>query len=167
METLLVERVLDWQGLKAMYDVKFEIQKSKEDDISNHLVCIDNDFFPKLSSILNLKSFAKKINDKTIRFEAWVGRQLIGLVSVYYNNFESKIGYVNHVGVLKRYRGLGISNTLISNAIQYGKEKGFEYLKLEVSKDNAVAKLLYEKHNFYIVIKGGNKVQMCKKFNNE
>jgi len=145
-----------------MDNIDFKIQKSKIEDIYNHLLDIDIDIIPKLSSSVNLQEFSKKIFDNTIRFEAWYTDKLIGLISVYYNDFESNIGFINHVGVLKEYRGFGISNILLCNSIKYGQDKGFGNLKLEVSKETNVAINLYKKNGFEIERTYNSTIQMCK-----
>ncbi len=145
-----------------MDNIDFKIQKSKLEDIYNHLVDIDTDIIPKLSSSVDLQEFSKKIFDNTIRFEAWSADKLIGLISVYYNDLDTNIGFINHVGVLKEYKGFGISNILLGNSIKYGKDKGFENLKLEVSVKNNVAKKLYNKHDFKIEKINNNTIQMAK-----
>jgi GNAT superfamily N-acetyltransferase len=149
-----------------MIDIKFTIQKSTESNVYNHLSYIDNDFVPRLSNKIDLNSFSKKISNNTIRFEAWHVDKLIALVSAYFNNYEAKTGYINHVGVCKEYRGLGISDTLITNAINYGIDRGFKDLKLEVSKDNLAAVKLYRKYNFNTEKIQSNMMQMCKNLNN-
>ena len=65
-----------------MDNIDFKIQKSKLEDIYNHLVDIDTDIIPKLSSSVDLQEFSKKIFDNTIRFEAWSADKLIGLISL-------------------------------------------------------------------------------------
>ena len=149
-----------------MIDIRFSMQKSTESNIYNYLLYVDNDFIPKLSDKIDLNSFSNKISNNTIRFEAWHIDKLIGLVSAYFNDYESKTGYINHVGVFKEYRGSGISDTLITNTINYGIDRGFKDLKLEVSKDNIVAIKLYSKHNFNTEKIQSNTMQMCKNLNN-
>ena len=52
------------------------------------------------------------------------------------------------MGVLPRYRGLGIGQQLVSRTIQRAKENGLERIELEVFASNAPAIKLYEKMGF-------------------
>jgi len=52
------------------------------------------------------------------------------------------------MGVLKRYRRLGIGQRLIARTIERAKEKGLERIELEVFASNVPAIKLYEKMGF-------------------
>lgn len=149
-----------------MDNIDFKMQKSKVEDIYTHLLNIDTDIIPKLSSSVNLEEFSKKVFDNTIRFEAWHTDKLIGLISVYYNDFDTRIGFINHVGVLREYRGFRISDTLLTSAVRYGSDKGFKSLKLEVSEESNAAKQLYVKHGFKVEKINNTAVKMYKNLNN-
>jgi len=149
-----------------MINIEYKIQKSNVEDIYNHLIDIDTDIIPKLSSSVNLQEFSKKIFNNTIRFEAWHFDKLIGLISVYYNNINERIGFINHVGVSEQYRGLSISSILLDNSIEYGRDKDFQTLKLDVAVEANIAKELYIKNGFEIEKINKTTVKMYKKLDN-
>ena len=51
-----------------MDSIDFKMEKSTVEDIYNHLIDIDTDIIPKLSSSVNLQEFSKKIFNNTFSF---------------------------------------------------------------------------------------------------
>ena len=146
-----------------MIDIHYEINMTTQVDLYHFLIECDNDFEPKLSSEVDLRNFSEKIYNHAVRFEAWNNRVLIGVLSVYLNDKESGIGFINHISILQKYRGHRISNTLMRNCLEYAKSKHFKYIRLEVSKRNHIGKSLYEKYGFTVEKENRNKLQMIKK----
>jgi ribosomal-protein-alanine N-acetyltransferase len=81
-------------------------------------------------------------------FEAYDNDLLIGVVSVYLNNFTTKIGFITSVLIDTEYQGKGIANRLLKISIDFAKEKGFEKIILEVFNSNINAIKLYTKNKF-------------------
>jgi ribosomal protein S18 acetylase RimI-like enzyme len=63
------------------------------------------------------------------------------------------------MGVVKAYRGQGIGNALISNALQLAREKGLTRIELTVREHNKPAQALYEKYGF--TVEGIHKNGVC------
>ena len=145
-----------------MIDIHYRTQTTSQADLHHFLIECDNDFEPKLSSEVDLCNFSEKIYKNAVRFEAWNNRELIGVLSVYLNDKESGIGFINHISILQKYQGHGISNTLIRNCLEYAKSKHFKYIRLEVSKHNHIGRSLYEKYAFLIETENHEKLQMIK-----
>ena len=55
--------------------------------------------------------------------------------------------YLHHFGIAKEFQGKGFSKPLLEESLQFAKNTGLQ-IKLEVHKDNPVARLLYEKYDF-------------------
>ncbi len=60
---------------------------------------------------------------------------------------DSRRLYLHHFGILPEYQGKGLSNLLMEKSMQYAKETKLQ-IKLEVHKQNSVARKLYEKYGF-------------------
>lgn len=60
---------------------------------------------------------------------------------------DSRRLYLHHFGILPEYQGKGLSNMLMEKSMQYAKETKLQ-IKLEVHKQNSVARKLYEKYGF-------------------
>jgi len=148
-----------------MINTEYRRQQAKQAEIYNLLLACDNDFIPKLSNDLDLYVFTEKIYTHTVRFEVYDNGKLVGLLSAYLNDKESGIGFINHISILQKYKGNGISNVLIKNCLEYAKKENFKYIRLEVSKHNSIARKLYEKYDFSVENYNQNKLQMIKKLN--
>jgi ribosomal-protein-alanine N-acetyltransferase len=105
-------------------------------DIVEHLYRCASNFEPPLDSYTNIEEYGSKIFEHAKTFEAWENNILIGLVAVYYNDMETRIGFITNVSVVKEKQGLGIAHILIENAIDYGKEKNFVQVDLEIKDIN-------------------------------
>ncbi|RLD66698.1 MAG: hypothetical protein DRI95_06225 [Bacteroidetes bacterium] len=55
--------------------------------------------------------------------------------------------YLHHFGILPRYQGRGLSKLLLSKSLEFAKEIG-QQVKLEVHKNNTIARNLYKKASF-------------------
>ncbi len=146
-----------------MIDIKYSIGQASLSEIISHLQDVNRSFVPILSSTVNLEFFAKKIYDNTIRFEAWHNQKLVGLLSAYFNNPTTKNGFINHIAIENFYQSQGISKNLMTRCMEYGINNGFESIRLEVSKDNHIARRLYEKSGFRVSVEQITKVQMITK----
>lgn len=89
--------------------------------------------------------------------------QIVGAICFYCNNRKDLIAYVSMIAVHIDYRGKGIGDELLSYAMAHCKRKGFEFCKLEVSKENLKALALYKKNYFSILSESENVYLMQKK----
>jgi len=60
---------------------------------------------------------------------------------------DSRRLYLHHFGILPEYQGKGLSNILMNQTMQYARDKKLQ-IKLEVHKNNSIARHLYEKYGF-------------------
>ena len=134
--------------------VEFELNRASEAQVAEHLTHSDADFLPPLSTRIGIDDYARKIADKAMRFEAWSGDQLVGLVAAYCNDREQYIAYITSVSVSREWSGKGIAVSLMQQCIAYAKTTGMRKISLEVASDNTPARSLYEKCGF--VVSGTN-----------
>ena len=128
--------------------VEYLKNNASEVQIIEHLSRCNADFVPLLSGRIDINDYAKKIASKAIRFEAWSGGKLVGLVAAYCNDRETRIAYITSVSVLKAWTGKGIAARLMSQCAEHAKASGMRQISLEVASDNTPAIKLYEKSGF-------------------
>jgi len=116
--------------------------------IAEHLSRCDADFVPPLSGRVEICDYAQKIATNAMRFEAWSGGTLVGLVAAYCNAQEEGIAYVTSVSVLKPWTAKGIAGRLLNRCVEHAKDAGMQRISLEVASDSTPAIKLYEKAGF-------------------
>jgi ribosomal protein S18 acetylase RimI-like enzyme len=124
------------------------LNKASSAEIAHHLRCCDSDFVPPLSNRVEIDSYAQKIVNNALRFEAWDNDMLVGLVAAYCNDSARHIAYITNVSVLHERLGQGIATQLMSLCVEHIAELGFERIELEVDSANSKAIKLYEKNGF-------------------
>lgn len=128
--------------------VQYLSNKSSEVHIIEHLLQCNADFVPPLSSRVDINSYAKKIANRAMRFEAWSGDTLVGLVAAYCNDRETRIAYITSVSVLKAWAGKGIATRLINQCFEHANALDMQLIRLEVASSNTSAIRLYKKNGF-------------------
>ncbi len=63
--------------------------------------------------------------------------------------FDGRRISIHHFGIGKSHQGKGLGTMLTRESLKFIKQKGYQ-VKLEVHKDNNVAKNLYEKAGFFV-----------------
>lgn len=127
---------------------EYSLTKAAYTDIVSHLETCKNDFIPPLQETVNISNYARKIKAKSITFEAWQSHRLVGLIAAYFNDPESKSGFITNVSVERGFAGQGIASNLLSRTIKYAQENKFNEIRLKVHARNALAVALYRKHGF-------------------
>ena len=130
--------------------MKYTQGQSNIKDVIDHLKECDNQFIPCLSSKIDIDEYSQKLYNHAIRFEAWLGDKLIGLVALYHNAIDEEL-FITNVSVLKEYTGGGIAKSLMSSVIDYAKQLRLGTLRLEVNKQNIRALTFYKNLNFNVV----------------
>jgi ribosomal protein S18 acetylase RimI-like enzyme len=128
--------------------ITYLLNKASALEITEHLARCDGDFVPPLSGRVVIEDYARQIACNAMRFEAWSGGTLVGLVAVYCNDRETRIAYITSVSVLRAWTGNGIAERLTNRCIEYVVAAGFHRIRLEVASDNIPAIRLYEKCGF-------------------
>lgn len=140
--------------------VDYLSHKASEAEIAAHLVRCDADFVPPLSDRVAIQDYARKIASTALRFEAWSGGSLIGLVAAYCNDRDKCIAYITSVSVLRAWTGKGIGAHLVGQCIEHAKESGMQLISLEVAETNMRAIKLYAKRGFVVSKANGPFVAM-------
>lgn len=130
-------------------DIEYKIKTADAENVLTHLNKCKDDFFPVLDKTVDITEYSKKIVENSVTFEAWVNKELIGLIAAYFNDKENHSGFITNVSVVSEYAGRGLASELLKNCIHYAIEKNFKEINLEVSHKNEQAIRLYKKHDFY------------------
>jgi ribosomal protein S18 acetylase RimI-like enzyme len=139
--------------------VKYLTNKASETEITDHLSNCESNFIPPLSCRVKIDDYAKKITNNAMRFEAWSGNNLVGLVAAYCND-EENITYITNVSVLPKWTGKTIAHKLMNQCIEYSKMQEIQQIVLEVANDNPAAIKLYQKNGFVADVVGSSLLRM-------
>lgn len=128
--------------------ISYSKNRSSMEEIRTHLESVSLSFIPPLNERIDIREYSRKIYLNAIRFEAWDGESLIGLVACYANDFVNKIAYVTNVSVNSKMRGQGVAHHLLANMLNDADLHSFDYICLEVNRSNAIAISLYGAFGF-------------------
>ncbi len=130
------------------HEIEYRIRTLTLAELQPYLVKSASEFIPPLDEQVEIKSYAAKIFEKAVTFEAWYEGVLVGLIAAYFNDEQRRFGYITTVSSLAEYRGRGIATELLRQCIHYAQEHGFKEIQLEVHKDSGAARRLYSKAGF-------------------
>ena len=119
-------------------------------EIAAHLELCDSRFVPRLSERVDIGAYAAKIAAHAVRFEAWSGGELVGLVAAYCNDAARATAFITSVSVLETWSGAGIAAALVRRCCEYAKLRSLRQVRLEVAAANADAIRLYERCGFTV-----------------
>ena len=139
---------------------RFGQDEATVDQIAGHLRACADDFAPPLTGRVDIDEYARKIESRATRFEAWADDRLVGLVAVYANDATGELAYVTSVSVAPEDGGHGVGTTLLTNAIESMRRRGFRRMALEVEQGNVVAVRLYTRVGFVVTEAQGRMARM-------
>jgi len=128
--------------------IEFRVNQATRRELAEHLRACDADFVPPLSGRVDMEEYSGRIATCAIRFEAWSGGQLVGLVAAYCNDPAGIAAYVTSVSVLRNFTGHGIGAQLLKRCVAHARLQKMRKIGLEVFRGNTVAIRLYEKCGF-------------------
>jgi len=131
-------------------EFKFTTNTASKESIREHLMRCANSFQPALHTYVDVDTYANKLSTNAVTFESWDENLLIGLVAAYYNNNETRIGFITNVSVLEEYQGAGIASQLLRSALDFARQNRFVRVDLELNITNIKALRLYEQHRFVL-----------------
>ena len=128
--------------------VEFSVNRATETELIAHLTLCDAAFIPPLSERVDIRAYAQKMLSNAIRFEAWQGGEIVGLVVSYCNDLEKRTAFVTSVSVVQQWKCRGIAKNLMVNCVHHMRQQAFECIELEVAQHNNSAISLYERCGF-------------------
>ncbi|WP_341885278.1 GNAT family N-acetyltransferase [Synechococcus sp. UW140] len=126
----------------------YSINLSGASEITAHLFRVDAGFEPTLSSRVDIRAYAQKLHDRAVRFEAWMGEELVGLVASYCNQPDGSKAFVTSVSVWPEFQGQGIAGRLMRECIEHVRGLEVGQIELEVDKLSLSAIALYQNLGF-------------------
>ena len=128
--------------------VTYQTKTATEKNIFLHLEDCDNNFTPPLSERTDLASYAKKLFERSVTFEAWNEDRLIGLIAAYLSADDIRSVFITNISVIKEFTGKGMASRLLRNCIAHCAKNDYFVINLEVNRNNSQAIGFYEKHQF-------------------
>ena len=138
----------------------YRLNRASKTKIIEHLQACDASFSPPLSTRVQIKDYAIKIECNAMRFEAWKDDKLVGLVAAYFNDHLRRIAYITSVSIVEEFVGKGVANILLKRCVNYAKSSGMYKISLSVSKKNINAIELYKKNSFIFDVEDGSNINM-------
>lgn len=112
----------------------------------SYLKLVNNDFYPALSTKVNLTEYVEKILELANVYVSVENDLIQGMIVFYTNNYKSKISYCALLSVNKNYRGLGISKKLLKIFLETSKKEGMNIAACHTN--NPLALEFYIKNGF-------------------
>jgi ribosomal-protein-alanine N-acetyltransferase len=140
--------------------IAYSVNRSSATEIAFHLLRADVAFEPALSSRVDIRAYAQKMHDRTVRLEAWQGKELIGLVASYCNQQDGGKAFLTSVSVWPEWQGQGIARRLMRQCIEHVIALGFAQMELEVDLRSLPAVALYQKLGFNTIRSSGSTLTM-------
>lgn len=140
--------------------IAYRVNRSSASEITAHLIGADAGFEPTLSSRVDIPAYAQKLHDSAVRFEAWLGEELVGLVASYCNQPDGGKAFVTSVSVWPESQGQGIAGRLMQQCIEHVRILGFGQMELEVDQRSLPAVALYQKLGFNTLCSSGSTLTM-------
>jgi ribosomal protein S18 acetylase RimI-like enzyme len=129
--------------------MKIAIEQLELVELKSFLRKQADDAFPDLKDEHRLNMLSEKWNTYakfcTCRNNE---NRLVGIIAFYANQPNGGVVYIPHVYVNSEFRGNNIMSSMMKKIIEYVKGKGFQYLKLEVNKNNQIAQTAYLRYGF-------------------
>ena len=149
----------------SCYKIEFREGTASEEEIQAHLEGCDMQFSPNLSLKVNIGEYSRKIRARARTFEAWSGKELVGLVAAYMNDLGTRTGFITSVSVSGEFTGRGIASALLDHCLNRSRQEGMEAVRLNVSLESREAIQLYENFGFSEIAGGGETLSMELRIN--
>lgn len=130
--------------------LEFTWNEAASNDIEQHLLRCDSAFQPRLSQIVEISEYAKKITERAELRECWSDGNLMGLAAAYMNDFVRRQAFLTNLSVDARFGRRGVGRQLLADSINRAAGYGFLRYNLQAYDSNSQALLLYESMGFAV-----------------
>lgn len=145
-------------------NITFREKTASTDQIYAHLCDCNRSYEPPLNEKVDILEYSNKLFEKSVTFEAWSSKSVIGLLAAYLDD-AGDFGYISNVSVTAAFRGKGIAKILLEMCLNRAREKNIREMRLEVSKESSQAVKLYERFGFREYQVSGNSISIFMKLN--
>lgn len=125
--------------------------KERIKDVINFVKFIDNEFPIKLSNLVNIEDYIKKLITYGNVLVAKDKNKIVGICAGYMNDIEKYNAYISILGIDSEYRKLGIATGLVNVFIEKANKCGMKRIFLETHKENFSALNFYKKNEFIVL----------------
>jgi ribosomal protein S18 acetylase RimI-like enzyme len=129
-------------------------------EIYNYLAENDQMFKPPLSARLDILNYSNKLNEFAVHFCAYREKELVGFSGCYFNNIETRIGFISTLSVIREFQGMGIAKGLLTSIKEYATQKEFNQINLQAYILNLSAIKLYSDSGFIEISRNANMAEM-------
>ena len=140
--------------------ITFREKTASREEIFAHLKSCDENYKPPLNEKVDILEYSNKLFEKSVTFEAWSNKALVGLVAAYLNDISGRTGYITNVSVTKDFMGRGIATVLLDMCLAKSKEYNINVMRLEVFRGDIQAIDFYHKFGFQEFQSMGDSVLM-------
>ncbi len=130
------------------FAVDFYIKSLPQEEILCFLNNNNRSHYEKLSDIVDLDAYAKKLSENAMHFTLYDEEKLIGFCPCYLHDDISKVGYISGISFLEGQRGLGLGGKLLKHVIEYGKQNLFKEINIKPDCNNIVLINFFIKKGF-------------------
>ena len=130
--------------------VDFHIKPLSQEEIFCFLKKNENDHFKKLSELVDLKTYAKKLSENALHFTLYEKDELVGFCASYFNDDISKVGYISIISIVGGSRGLGLGGKLINHIIGYARQNFYKEIRIKPDCNNRVLIGFFIKQGFFM-----------------
>jgi ribosomal protein S18 acetylase RimI-like enzyme len=140
--------------------VDFIIRHLEVPEIYNYLAENDQMFKPPMSARLNILNYAKKLNAFAVHFCAYQESDLVGFSGCYFNNMETRVGFISTLSVIRKFQGMGVAKGLLTSIEEYATKKEFNQINLQAFIFNLSAIKLYSESGFIEISRNASLAEM-------
>lgn len=98
----------------------------------------------------DFNNYINKIYMNGITYASIENENVLGMISFYANDIDSKTAFITQIIVDSNHQKSGIGNLLVGKCCEISASKGMSFVSLEVKKDNKNAISFYIKNGFSI-----------------
>ena len=141
-----------WKSVSEMnqIEVDFYIKSLSHEEILCFLKKNENDHFEKLSKLVDLEIYAKKLSENALHFTLYDKEELVGFCASYFNDDISKVGYISIISIALEYRALGLGGELINHIIVYARQNLFKEIEVKPDCNNKILIDFFTQQGFFI-----------------
>lgn len=125
-------------------------KNSEFDRLFSLFVSLDSNFLFPRNQEVKLETYIRKLIDKAFNFILSDQTGDIGIASFYANDLTNKTAFVNALGINSENQRKNIASLVSEFIIEFSRERGMEFMRCEVDRNNHKSISLIQKFNFTV-----------------
>lgn len=119
-----------------------------EKDKIQEILRLFSSYLNNLETVSNRKMFAEKFVANGKFFVLTKDECPKGFIAFYANDTISSVAFISMIAVVPEFRRLSLGSILLEKCYEYSVTCGMKFIRLEVAKNNFVARSFYLKNGF-------------------